>query len=299
MKTTLLLAAFTAIFIYSCTTIHPIIPNDLAVNSSAENIANGKRMTAVTCGPCHFNSSTKAYTGSVMHDAPKVLGRIVSRNLTHDKQYGIGDYTEGQLSTLIRTGVAKDGRYLPFMFRPNISDQDLNDIIAFLKSDDAEVKANPANEGKSKYSPIGKMAMKGKPAPLPKNKIEKPSEDKKVELGKYLVDNLACYHCHSKTFMKLDANNPEKSKGFMGGGNPMRSMDGSTILSSNISPDETGIKNYTLAEFSRAIKEGISKKNQPLRFPMPNYASLTEGETAALFEYLRSIPAIKNEVKRK
>ena len=52
----------------------------------------------------------------------------------------------------------------------------------------------------------------------------------------------------SRDFKKLDMEFPEKSLGFMGGGNTLITLDGKVRFSANITPDEkTGIGTWTRA----------------------------------------------------
>ena len=86
------------------------------------------------------------------------------------------------------------------MLRPNMADQDLNDIIAYLRSDDPAVSAADTTIGVTHFTLIGKMAMNMMAKPLPYNTgIKKPAESDSIAAGRYLVDNIGCFHCHSKS----------------------------------------------------------------------------------------------------
>ncbi len=67
------------------------------------------------------------------------FGTFVSYNLTSDKDTGLGNWTDDQIKTFVTTGVRRDGsRMIPFpMPWPNYANlkaQDLNALIAFLRS---------------------------------------------------------------------------------------------------------------------------------------------------------------------
>lgn len=71
--------------------------------------------------------------------------------------------------------------------------------------------------------------------PLPSQAITVPDSNDAVALGKYLATGqLACYACHSKDFKDMNELEPEKSLGFFGGGNHMLRMDGSEVITPNI-----------------------------------------------------------------
>ena len=109
-----------------------------------------------------------------------------------------------------------------------------------------------------------------------------------------------CYACHSADFKTVDFTNPEKSKGYFGGGNKFDLPDGSAIRSRNLTMDEeTGIGKWTEEEFVRAVKTGIVPNGQTaLRPPMKPYADLSDGEVKAIYAYLKTIPKVKNHVER-
>lgn len=281
-------------FIVSCRMNYPVEKPNFKVKEAS--IAEGKRMTMLICGPCHYNESTKNYSGKKLEDSPAILGKVYASNITQDLEHGIGDYTSGELAYLLKTGLSKDGRLMPYMKRPNLSDEDLQNIIAFLKSDDQQVKASDHMPGDTKYTPVGRLGISmSKPLEFGTERIEKPEDG--IELGKYLVDNLACYHCHSKSFPGIDEEDPEASKGYMGGGNRLKDASGKTVRTPNLTFHATGIGNWTQDDFKKALTKGISKDNGIIAYPMPLYPELTDEEIASIFAYLNTVPPIKNEVK--
>ena len=57
---------------------------------------------------------------------------------------------------------------------------------------------------------------------------------------------------------------------------------------------ETGLGNYTEAEFIRAVKSGIRPNKIANRFPMQPYTLLEDEEVAAIWAYLQTVPQINN-----
>ncbi len=291
------LSMMMAIVITACKMTYDAPDVQYTANYESADVSEGKRLTTLVCGVCHYDPTTEKLTGVHMVDIPDILGTVISSNITNHPEKGIGTYTDKELATVIRTGIARDGRLIPFMQRPNMSDDDLLNIIAYLRSDDPMVNGSESDPGKTKYSRIGKMAI-GSSKPTDWNQgIERPDRSDKLAFGKYLIDNLACYDCHSKSFAKVDKINIEKSKGFMGGGNKMLNKNGDKVITPNLTPHETGIAGWTEEDFAKAVTQGISKNNRILAYPMPSYADLTEKEISAIFAYLQSIPPIKNAIK--
>jgi cytochrome c1 len=138
-----------------------------------------------------------------------------------------------------------------------------------------------------------------KPLPMPEHKIEMPDTNNAVELGRYLVYNLECFSCHSADFKTNDYLVPEKSVGYLGGGNKPLNMQGKEMVTLNITPDEeTGIGSWSEGKFVTAIKSGIVEGQPALRYPMKPFVDLTDNEAKAIYAYLRTVPPLKNKITR-
>jgi hypothetical protein len=184
---------------------------------------------------------------------------------------------------------------------PHMADEDINAIISFLRSDDPMVKATPIASKPCEPSFLTKFlcTVAFKPLPLPTGKIEMPDTTNRVELGKYLTHNLDCFTCHSADFKTMNVLEPQKSPGYLGGGNKPLNMEGHVMLTANITPDkETGIGNWTEEKFIKALKYGLKDGENALRYPMVPYSMLTDYEAGAIYSYLLTVPPIKNKVIR-
>ena len=151
VKALFLLAAITSITVVGCKlhfTPEPVVYKTVSTASAAIN--NGKHLTILICGPCHYNEATMQLTGKQLLDIPGFAGKVVSSNITNDSLRGIGRYSDGELAYLIRTGVSREGHLMPYMQRPNLSTKDLDAIIAFLGSNDELVKSSSVQAGKTK-----------------------------------------------------------------------------------------------------------------------------------------------------
>jgi len=281
----------------------PAIPN---VEVTPERVARGEKISSMLCRDCHYNAETEKLSGRELNDAPD-FGKIYSKNITQDKEAGIGNWTDAQLIYFIRTGIhPMTGQYVPpYMVKLiNISDEDMSSIIAFLRSDHPEVQPSKSEPPDTEPSFLTKFlsTIAFKPFAFPEKEIPNPDTTNTVEWGKYLaLYQLECYSCHSLDFAKNDFLTPENSLGFFGGGNQqLRSPDGQKIIVPlNITPDEeTGIGNWTEEQFSNAVRNGIVPNGPALRLPMTPYVRLTDSEIHALYTYLRTVPKIKNKVER-
>ena len=102
------------------------------------------------------------------------------------------------------------------------------------------------------------------------------ASDPLVQQGAYIAKLGDCIACHTATGGKPFA-----------GGLPIASPIG-TIYSSNITPDkDTGIGNYTLEDFDRAVRQGVAKDGHHLypAMPFPSYARVKPEDIKALYAY--------------
>ena len=260
----------------------------------------GKNLVFNICGQCHYDQRTQKFTGKRMDDLPGFMGKVYSANITATKNGILSRYTDSQLAWLLKTQTAYDGRCVPWMPRPNLADDDLNDIIIYLRSGDAPVSASDLSAGKTRMNVFGKMAMHFSCKPLPyKIKVKRPDEESMVDYGRYLVDNLACYHCHSKSIVSLDYMTPENSKGYMQGGMEFEDPYGNKVYSANLTPDkQTGIGMFTTQEFRNLLKEGKFPTGDTLHLPMQKFPYLTDKQADAIYLYLQTLPPKNHEIKR-
>ncbi|MBE9604318.1 cytochrome c [Acetobacteraceae bacterium H6797] len=97
-----------------------------------------------------------------------------------------------------------------------------------------------------------------------------------IERGEYVARQADCVACHST----------EHGQPFAGG-LPMGSPLG-TIFATNITPDkETGIGNYTLAQFDNAVRRGVAPDGRRLypAMPYPSYVKMSDDDIRALYDY--------------
>jgi mono/diheme cytochrome c family protein len=283
---------------------YPVEKIDVKVESTPERVARGAKLATLLCATCHLNPTTGALTGKRMLDAPKEFGEIFSRNITQHPDKGIGKWSDADIVYLLRTGVRPDGQYYPpWMAKlPHMSDEDLASIVAFLRSNDPRVApANVDPPGVTRPSFLSKLLshVAFKKMPYPDHAIVAPPKSDKVEYGKYVVMGLDCFSCHSADFKTNDFQNPDKSVGYLGGGNPVLGLDGKAVPSANLTSDDaTGIGKWSEAEFARAVREGVRPDGHVLRYPMVPMASLDDEEVSAIYAYLRSIPKLRHAVAR-
>lgn len=277
---------------------------ELTVDVTPERVERGRRTVQLLRAGCHLDNETSTLAGKPIPDLPAQFGAAHSANITRDPETGIGAWTDGEIAYLLRTGVRRDGRYTPpWMVKlPNMADEDLLDVIAYLRSDDPLVRPVKAQRPASKPSLLTKVLCRVafKPVPYPEKPIVAPDPGDKVACGRYLVQGRAmCFPCHSADFAKIDDAVPERSAGYLGGGNAMPDMNGRIVKTSNITPDpETGIGKWSEDEFVRLLRFGVRPDRTVIVYPMVPYPELTDEDARAIHAYLGTVPPIKNAVPR-
>ena len=287
--------------IASCRFYFNTTKDNFTSHSNLTSIQNGKNLTHNICGSCHYDHESKKFIGKPMNELPGIGGKLYSANLTQSASNGIPPkYSDAELFYLLKTGIARNGEFMPYMMRPMMADEDINDVIAYLRSNDPDVTAADKTVGVSHINFLGKAFIRiasGKPTPFKKG-IARPDENDVAEYGRYLVGIVGCYHCHSASLLNIDYSFPELSKGYMDGGAKLKSSNGKKIRGSNLTFDnETGIGSYSSADFATAIREGIGPGGYKLRIPMPKFKDLTDKQVQAIYTYLKTLPPVKHKVK--
>ena len=274
-------------------------PEDYQVEMDSASIANGAKLATMLCQSCH-GSKDRLLGGNEMADAAS-FGKIYAPNISQHPESKLAGYTNGELAYLIRTGVKRDGKYSPpYMVKmPHMSEEDLKDVIAFLRSDHPMMAPTdhqvPACEPNFLTKFLTKVAFG--PLPYPEEPVAEPDTSDAVAWGRYLtVGRYDCYNCHSADFKTNDAMIPESSVGYMAGGNPLPDREGNVILSPNLTMDkETGIGNYSEEDFIKAVRMGIRPDKPACQYPMMPYVQMTDKEAAAIFAYIQSLDPVRNE----
>ncbi|QAY90593.1 cytochrome c [Pseudomonas sp. ACM7] len=96
-----------------------------------------------------------------------------------------------------------------------------------------------------------------------------------IKQGEYLARAGDCVACHTAKDGKPFA-----------GGLPMETPIG-TIYSTNITPDKTGLGDYSFEDFDKAVRHGVAKNGSTLypAMPYPSYSSVNEPDMKALHAY--------------
>lgn len=286
-------------------------PADLRVDSTPERIARGRYLahSVCVCMDCH---STRDWTvlsgplkpgtlgagGERFDQSMRFPGVFIAPNIT---PHALGGWSDGEIYRAITSGVSKDGRPLfPVMPYPSygkMATEDVYSLIAYLRSLPS-VASSPAA---SKPDPPMNVIMHLMPQPAQPGAI--PAKGDSAAYGAYLANAAGCAECHTR----MEKGKPA-GQAYAGGFE--FAMPGGLLRSPNITPHPgTGIGAWTKAMFLdrfRAFAEGKFKAVtvDPVKgemqtvMPWTMYASMTDEDLGAIYDYLKTLPAVENKIDR-
>ncbi|MEO1191108.1 MAG: cytochrome c [Pseudomonadota bacterium] len=114
------------------------------------------------------------------------------------------------------------------------------------------------------------------------------ASDTAAERGAYTATIAGCTQCHT----------PAGGAAFSGG--TVLDTPFGKLAVPNITQDkDTGIGDWTKADFEAALRQGLNKDGQPLYPAMPylHYTEITDGDIDDLWAYMETIPAVSNAVE--
>ena len=268
--------------------------------ASAAEVARGKYIFGATggCG-CHTVPKGPINAGGRRYDGP--FGTVFATNITPDRQTGIGTWTDEQIITAIRLGRRPNGERLlpvhPFTVFNGMAEEDLKAIVAFLRTTPPVNRANQPKKitmplFESVFLPTWLAAFAPKETPPPK------APTSGVARGEYLVRAVGhCGECHSPRTMTMATDNSR----FLAG-NPKGPEDQAMP---NITPDpDTGIGKWSVEEIADYLGSGNKPDGdvvgglmaEVIEGTFSGYKDLTPADRAAIAQYLKSIPPIRNKI---
>ncbi|MES2102235.1 MAG: c-type cytochrome [Pseudomonadota bacterium] len=242
--------------------------------------------SVVACGNCHGVRgdkgqllAEKGLSGGFLFDEPAFKAR--APNITPDPDTGIGKWTDAQLAKAIREGVRPDksiiGPPMPVEFYRHMSDRDVAAIIAWLRAQPAVKNAVPKSVYNMQLPPAYGPPLKAVKAP--------PASDR-LQYGAYLANLGHCMECHTAR----NANGMLQYDRLGAGGAVFKGPWGQSV-SRNLTPHESGLKGWSDAQITKAVREGVDRSGNPYRPPMAFdfYKNISDADMGALITWLRSL----------
>ncbi len=258
----------------------------IQVAGTAAQITRGEQLAQI-CTSCHTSDGQLPLSGTnfaAKFDFPP-MGTLYAPNLTPSGD--IKDWTDGEVIRAIREGVHKDGRSLLIMpsdnFR-NMSDDDVQALVAYLRSQPSTGGPTPANQ----FNLLGAVFMNlsdFRTAQKPAGSVAAPQPGTSA-YGKYLVDVIGCRSCHGDQLQgKVDNGQP---------GPPAGPSLTQIVPQWTEEQFMTFFNTGTLPGGGRVPTLTLSSGITEPRMPWPTTrAATTDDELKAMWLYLHSLPALK------
>jgi len=232
----------------------------------------------------------KLGAGAVFGEGNELPGRVVSSNLTPDKDTGAGIWTDDMLARAIREGIGHDGRTLfplmPYMNYREMPDEDLASVIIYLRTLAPVRSPLPQTEI---ISPV-KYLIRSAPEPVTAA-VPQPDQSDPVKRGAFLVRMASCADCHTAQ---------EKGRvkaGLEFAGGLLFTTPEATVMAANITSDASGISYYDEDLFIQAIRTGkVKARSLSPVMPWYFYRNMTDEDLKAIYAYIRTLKPVKHTV---
>src|SRR5580692_2495253 len=182
------------------------------------DVDHGKYIyTLGDCAACHTKPGGATLAGGLPLKTP--LGTIYTTNITPDRDTGIGAYSFTDFARAVRLGVRPDGARLypamPYTAYAKMSDEDLQDLFAYLQEDVAAVNQTPpANTISWPLNQRWPMAFWNVAFLDTSHFTPDPAKDASWNRGAYIVEALEhCGECHTPRGIAQNLDNSRKFSG--------------------------------------------------------------------------------------
>lgn len=252
-------------------------------------IERGKYLaTASDCAACHTATNGKPFGGGFAVSTP--FGQIYGSNISSDRQYGIGSWSEDEFVAAVREGIGKGGEQLypamPYDSFSKIRREDVLAIRAYLLSLPAVHQPSPTTQLPFPYNQRWGLRF-WKWLNLDKQELQPdPAQSAGWNNGRYLVEALAhCGTCHTPRNMTKGMNNDQ----------PLAGGDLGGWMAWNITPDRNaGIGDWSENQLVSYMKTGFVAGRASASGPMAEAIQhslqfLPEQDLRDIAQYLRSV----------
>ncbi len=263
-----------------------------AVAQAADNAAQIKRgeylARAGDCTACHTATNGPLFGGGFAVSTP--FGQIWGSNISSDKQYGIGNWSDDQFVAAVRDGIGKNGEQLypamPYDSFTKMKRDDVLAIKAYLMSMPPVHQASPQTDLPFPFNQRWGMRF-WKWFNFDKGELQNDTQQSaQWNNGRYLVEALAhCGTCHTPRNLTMGMDNDKALAGGDLGG----------WMAYNITPDkQAGIGDWSQQQLVTYLKTGFVANKASASGPMAEAIEhslqyLPESDLQDIATYLRSV----------
>lgn len=273
------------------------IPQTVSARSLAPhkpNLGNGRTLFYIGgCASCHATPGQKDATqlgGGLALKSP--FGTFYPPNISSDPNDGIGGWSEAQFITAMSKGTSPNGEHLfpafPYTSYQHVTDNDLRDLFAYLKTLPAVKGRAPAHELAFPFN-IRRLVGVWKLLFLDGLPFQPDSAQSDVwNRGAYLVNGPGhCAECHSP-------------RNFLGG------IIGSERFAGAPTPDgkdwapnitQKGLAKWTVKDIAYLLESGFTPDGDSVGSSMAdvvkNTGQLADDDRVAIATYIKSLPPVE------
>lgn len=247
-----------------------VVPNDPATLARGRHLAE----SLGGCLACHGSDLAHA-----RKDELGPLGVMQAPNITTGRNGVLSQYSDAELARLILHGIKKDGRSVTFMPSQDINwlpPEDVAAIIAFVRSM-PPVDTEPNVMGFSVLMKVlDRMEMMQADVARRIDHARRERAPSPAPTAAYgLFIGKLCKGCHGD--------------GLAGG--PIPGAPPEIPVPLNLTPDATGLKDWSYDDFARLMREGVRKNGKKLDpfMPLDTMKAMNDTEMQALWAYLRTL----------
>lgn len=288
----------------------------ISINKTPALIERGEYLAnhVSVCIDCHSTRDFSKFAGPVVPGTEGkggdkfdhslgFPGTFYAKNITADKETGLGNWTDGEIYRAMTKGVSKNGEPLfplmPYNSFNQMSRQDAYAIIAYIRT------LKPIKHKVQDSDPDFPVNLLMRTMPLKEdaNSVEETALGNEVLRGKYLLTIAACGDCHTPQ----EKGKPIESK-HLAGGFEFQFPNGAVVRSANITPDkQTGIGTWTEDAFVQRFKayanpaatqQKVDPNGMNTVMPWVMYSGMKEEDLRAIYKYLRTLEPNKNKIER-
>jgi mono/diheme cytochrome c family protein len=268
---------------------------DMANQANAALIARGKYLAnAGDCIACHTAPGTKPLSGGLAMATP--YGTLYSPNITPDKRYGIGNWTEPDFWRAMHNGISPGNTLLypvfPYVNFTYVSRPDVDAIFAYLRTIEPVAQPNKPNQMAFPFNYRATLVFWRALFFRPHTFIPNPDKSTEWNRGAYLVKGLGhCSMCHT-SFNALGATTASAS--FAGGLIPAEHWYAPALNASK----QLGLGSWTNADIVKLLKTGVSRHGAvygPMAVVVEDSLQhLSDSDLNAIAIYLRAQPILRS-----
>jgi mono/diheme cytochrome c family protein len=266
------------------------------------DLANGQVMfIAGNCSACHAAPGQDDRTllaGGLKLKSP--FGTFVTPNISPDRKFGIGGWSELEFVNAMKRGVDDDGRHLypafPYPAYSLRKTSDVRDLFAYLKTLPAVARPTAAHQLGFPFSVRPAVGVWKLPYSHPHEFTPDPKRSAAWNRGAYLAEGPAhCAECHTP---RNALGGMETDKLYAGG----PSLEQGGRFASNITPHKDGLGDWSEQDIADFLKTGTDKCfNEPtgMRDVIASTSKLSDADLAAIASYIHALPPIPGNPKHK